>query len=353
MSDQRRNEMRTHFKMRVILAVLCAVCLAGAGNAALQTLDSADILSNSEPTLTNAATVAFSSDGAHTITVQFGPGSGPMSGTVLATIGVDEGVIGSLFFSNYIQEAVNTIQFGVTGDGYQPAGATLQLLASNGHVWYSKFPVSSTVGERLEVLLPLTLESGWVPNFSCDDLHGALAADLQNIIRVAIMLKPGTPEGMSTSPEQSYTIDNVVLVNDDDISSPPAVLAENDLEQGLLSRFGYGYGTIESLTAEMKGMDTDGDGMADYVEIYAESDPDFAESIFRIDALQLVGGNPVVKWVCVNGEQYTLKRASAPDGPYVAVNASPMAASGTGFMSNSDTAAGEGGPVFYRVVKEN
>ena len=339
-----KKEKKTLSKLAVAVLVLCV--LAVPGRADLLELGLVDILSNGL-TLTSGASVTYSSEAVSSVTVEFGPGGGPMAGPCFATVLVDAEVEGSQFFGNYIENAINTIKFGVTGDGHQPSKAVLRLYTPEGHVWACPFAVSETAGERTEVQIPLMLDSGWVCNVRSDDVDGLFASDLQKVSQVTFVLKPG---GGGVTPAQTYILDTVVVVNDDGISSPPAQLELNPLEKALLARFGYGHGSIDSLTSGMKQFDTDGDGMVDYIEIWAENDEPFALSIFAAEKIELVNGMPEITWTCVKGANYTVVGASDPNGPYTPVNGlAGLSASDTGFMTRSAGVAAD--KAYYRIVK--
>ena len=334
--------------LAVVTLVLFGLLVAPV-RADLIELDLVDILSNGL-TLTNGAAVAYSSEAEQSITVEFGQGRGAMSGPCLATVLVDDGVAESQFFGNYIENGINTLSFGVAGDGNQPATSYVTLFTPEGHTWSCAFNVSDVAGERTVVQIPLTLNSGWVCNVSGPDVDGRFAADLQQVSRVAIVIMPGAPAGWSVTPAQSYTLDSVVVVNDDGISSPPAVLRLEPLERALLARFGYGFGKISSLTSEMKQYDTDGDGMVDYIEIWSENDEPFALSIFAAEKIELVNGMPQITWTCVKGANYTVVGANSPNGPYTPVNGlAGLSASETGFMTRS--AGDVADKAYYRIVK--
>jgi hypothetical protein len=144
----------------------------------------------------------------------------------------------------------------------------------------------------------------------------------------------------------------VVLVNDSGISSPPGALSP--LERNLIARFGYGYGSIGSLTEAMKRWDADGDGMCDYAEIWAENDEEYANSIFAADDIQVAADGVNIEWTCVNGKSYTVLRAASLGDALVALPAlSGIVATNTGYMTRKDTgAAGQTGPFYYRIRKD-
>lgn len=305
-------------------------------------------------TLSYGATVNYTAVGDNGIEVAFGQGSFPPSGPVVATVVVDEGVADSPFHGDLIASTINTIQFKVSGDGGSPASARLQLRGAEGQRrrWLIDFSVSSTPGETTVVNLPLTLAAGWETDWP-GNKDAMLAEDLQSIESVWIRLTPGNA-GLAYLPSQAYTISDVVVINDDGISSPAESLTP--LEEALIGNFGYGYGSVDSLTGDMKEWDADGDGMADYVELWAENDDAYANSIFAAEDIAITTDGIEITWVCVEGEAYTVLRSETMYGTFgVVPELQGLVASGTGYMTQKDEAeevVTGGGPFFYRIRKD-
>lgn len=306
-------------------------------------------------TYDSGATVTYTPSGAAGMTVSFGQGSFPPSGAVGGTIVVDGGVEDSPFHGNLVAASINTLKFTVSGDGGEPTVARVQIRSSVGQrrKWLIDFTISRTPGETAVINLPLTIAAGWGTQWE-GNADAMLAEDLQSIESVFIKLTPGNPDGLAYLPAQAYTISDVVVVNDDGISSPPGLLTP--LEEALIGNFGYGHGSVDSLTADMKGWDKDGDGMADYVEIWAENDEDYANSIFAADDIAIAADGVEITWVCVAGEAYTVLRSDTMYGTFSEVTAlSALVASETGYMTEKDAedvvVNGEG-PFFYRIRKD-
>ena len=177
-----------------------------------------------------------------------------------------------------------------------------------------------------------------------------LAEDLQDVVSLAIELAPGKTQEETSIPAQSYTINEFVVINDDGISSPPATLTP--LERSLTARFGYGYGSVNSLTDVMKTWDQDSDGMVDYVEIWSENDQSFANSIFAAEDISVDDDGVSITWTTVAGQEYTVLRADALGDGFSPVSVlTRIVATETGFMTREDSSAPSGAASYYRILK--
>lgn len=336
-------------------ALVSAVVIAFAGNLAVADLnpipDGVPQALSQGTTYNYGAAVTYTASGSNTLVVLFGQGPTPPATAVLkGTVQVDEGVQGSAFHGNYISRSANTIQFALTGSGYAPAIGLLEVKCA-ARAWRFDFrnQASAVAGEKKTILAPLTA-AGWRPVPTAANKDAAFAADLQAVTGVSIILCPSYA-GLQYSPEQSYTIDSCVLVNDDGLSSAPGQLTP--LETALIGRFGFGFGSVDRLSAAMKMWDADGDGMFDFMEIWSENDPAYAQSIFTARNIKVVQQGVEVTWTCVSGATYTVLRSDVLGGVFLPVpGLSGIVANETGFMSRIDTEAqGSSGPFYYRIRK--
>ncbi|MDP6523965.1 MAG: hypothetical protein QGH15_07070 [Kiritimatiellia bacterium] len=301
------------------------------------------------------ASVTYTASGDNGLTVAFGAGSFPPSGAVRAMVVVDQDIPDSPFTGDLIAAAINTLQFKISGDGSAPnvARVLLNYNSADHREWRVDFAVSRTPGEVVTIDLPLTLDAGWTTEWP-GNKDAMFAEDLQDIQSVMIRLTPGDPDGIGILVAQAYTVSDAVVINDDGISSPPGALTA--LEEALIGNFGYGYGSVDSLTGDMKQWDADGDGMVDYVELWAENDEDYANSIFAAEDIAIVADGVEITWVCVAGETYSVLRSETMYGAFSAVSAlSGLVADETGYMTQKDvdTAVVDGeGPFFYRIKKD-
>ena len=120
------------------------------------------------------------------------------------------------------------------------------------------------------------------------------------------------------------------------------------LEQALFDRFGEisvnDIGTGDALD------DSDRDGMSDLNEILAVHAPGyFADNLFKVKAEAAEGGM-TISWSCLDGESYSVLRASAMDLEFTPIFSGT--ADETGAMSYIDLDAETGNEYFYRVIQE-
>lgn len=336
-------------------ALVSAVVVAFAGNLAVAALN--PIPGGVPQALSEGATynygaaVTYTPSGTTGLTVLFAQGATPpATSTQKATVLVDDGVQNSAFKGDYVSRSANTIQFALTSSGYVPGVGILEMKCA-ARSWLFDFTaqVSAVAGEAKSIVVPLTV-TGWRPAPTVENKDAAFAADLQSVVSVSIILKP-TSAGALNYPAQSYTIDSCVLVNDDGLSSEPGLLTP--LERGLIGRFGFGHGSVDRLTDAMKMWDADGDGMFDFMEIWSENDPAYAESIFTARSIKIVEQGVEVTWTCVGGSTYTVLRAASLGGTFLPVTGlSGIVADQTGYMSRIDSEAqGAAGPFYYRIRK--
>lgn len=332
-------------------SLFLAVVVAATGSSSAAEVPVAGAQALGIVTVSDAAPVTYVQISQTAMQITFARYGLPANGDAKATILIDSGVASSPLFGNYIDKAINKLQFGIAGSGMSPRTATVRLKNSvTKRSWYYNFTVQAQSGIRQSIDVPLKLASGWVTPTAGANKDAMFAQDLQNVDYLAVTLQPGTDSSGLLSPEQSYTIDGFVVVNDDGISSPPATLSA--LEKAFLARFGYGYGSADKLTAGMKAWDVDGDGMADYLEILFENDELFAKSNFVADIIEVTDAGVKIQWPSVSGETYTVLRTDIAGTQFAAVvQLSLLSATNTGYMSAVDKWASGSGPFYYRIVK--
>lgn len=95
--------------------------------------------------------------------------------------------------------------------------------------------------------------------------------------------------------------------------------------------------------------DRDGDGLSDWAEGVAGTDPDDANSVLKLvtDLRPAAGGGLLIQWSSVSGKSYALSRAAALDDGFMVV-ADLVVATGE-VTSFTDTGAQGAGPFFYRL----
>ena len=168
--------------------------------------------------------------------------------------------------------------------------------------------------------------------------------DIRDVRFVGVRLKPC---GYGA---QTLTVDSLILVGAD-FASAPALLVY--LGDALEARFGVR--ALSSLTTAQKALDTDGDGMTDLDEILTGTNPDNVNSIFAAQVVGASAAGVTIRWPCLEGAVYTVSRTSnLIAGTFIALsNGYRLTATSTGYMEFVDTTAqADGGPYFYRIVKE-
>ncbi len=92
--------------------------------------------------------------------------------------------------------------------------------------------------------------------------------------------------------------------------------------------------------------DLDGDGLNNYQEYLAGTDPNNFNSVFRVTKINLGNGMVRVTWNSVAGKTYRISSASQADGAYTQVSTVPSAGNGETFADFPDSP----GRQFYRVA---
>lgn len=97
--------------------------------------------------------------------------------------------------------------------------------------------------------------------------------------------------------------------------------------------------------------DSDGDGLTNYQEYLADTNPLDPKSVFAFINVQLdPAGGALLKWSSVAEHTYTILRASDLLGPYTAIKTGEKA-DGSSHTFRDATATGAG-PYFYRLIGE-
>ena len=104
------------------------------------------------------------------------------------------------------------------------------------------------------------------------------------------------------------------------------------------------YGTADFI-------DTDLDGLNNWQEWRAQTDPTNALSVLKMLSLSNAPSGPTVTWQSVSGVNYVLERSTLwGTAPFSQVESNLMGQGGV--TSYTDTNAPEAGPLFYRVGAE-
>lgn len=262
------------------------------------------------------------------------------AGSTVADVGVSEGA----FVGNYVDADVQTLKFNVTGDGHLPGSIMVILKNSDGRTWCNEnVNVSETNGVMAVNEISFDRSSGWDRNErSTVDKDALWQSDLQDVAVIGVRITQGGIEA------QSYTISEFVLYDSNGSGSGSADLTP--LEQALLDSFGTT--DMERLSEEDASRDLDGDGMTDLTEIRSEYEAGYAESIFVAEILENTAEGITITWPSVKGADYTVLRSgNLLEGFTVLNGAVDMTAHDTGFMTYTDTTAGDSGQYFYKILK--
>lgn len=248
----------------------------------------------------------------------------------------DNSFTGNLFGKGY-----SGIRFRITGDGTVPDSVSLiiyQVESSNIREWeYDNIEVSSTPGEWMIMLSPLDREKGWTTEYESMKRSPDMLweTDLSAVQAMFIRIAP------SGTAAQSYSIADVQLTG-------PGVISEPAKLTPLEAYFGVS--SADALTAEMRKMDSDGDGMSDYHEIIAGLNPHDAASVLSASVTIASTGN-TVSWEGVLGGCYGVMRSSNLLEDFQLISSGRKCTYTGEVMTYEDTAPVVGQPNFYKVVR--
>lgn len=247
----------------------------------------------------------------------------------------------NLFTGDLKARGFSGARFRINGDGSVPASVKLvifQRLSRTIRQWeHNGVSVSSTLGEWRITQIPLDVHKGWNTGYSSslytkEEMWDIDLADVQTLLLRIV------PSGMNA---QTYSISDFQLVG-------PGVISEPAILSPLQAYFGIN--SISELTAEMRALDSDGDGMSDYNELLAGLNPYDASSVLSANVSVAASANTVT-WDGVLGGTYGVMRSNNLLEGFNLI-ASGLKATFTGQMlSFSDTAPVSGKPNYYKVVK--
>jgi hypothetical protein len=254
-----------------------------------------------------------------------------------ARVVADTSAPDSVFSGDF--SAVSQISFAIAGTGSRPRYLALMLrCAGTGRLWtytVDTTAVPLTPGEVATVVVPLKLSAGWVTG-GRGDRAAMWAAQIKDIAAIVIQIQP-------SSEAQSYTLSNLML----DGKTGPALVPQRVLD----------YFAGKGISGIPYDLDTDGDGMPDYLEVWAGTDPESENSVFAAKIVSVVGQTATVQWPYVADGSYTVVRTDRVGGAFSIVDAkvgsdNPNATVADGKMTYADGTAKEGVAYFYRVTLE-
>lgn len=321
-------------KMRYIVLILLMALLCASGVLGAEPETEADPLG--EGKRYGGAGVSYDPDGY--VTVHFAawdPKGMPdySSGSVQADVGVSAGA----FVGDYVAADIEGLTFKLMGDGHVPKDAMVILRSSvSGRIWRNEnVQVSKSAGLWFMNTIPLQRDAGWTRD-GPGDLDAMWAADLTSVDMIGIRLVQNGHEA------QSYSIDDFRLFGEGFITDE-AVL--------IMLRMYFGVDSVDDLTAEQKQRDLDDDGMVDWKEILAGTNPEDASSIFAIE-MSKDGAGIILRWPCLKGAKYSVLKTTNMVKKMFLPLVSDLEAAETGFMTHRDENASGRGPYFYRILKQ-
>lgn len=214
---------------------------------------------------------------------------------------------------------------------------------SSGCLWKRDAVLSATPNVWVTNIVSMKLSDGW-RNDGAPNAAEQWAQDIKNVEFAGVRIIPG---GVGA---QTFSVDSFILIGQGFATAPAMLVALGD---ALEARFGVR--NLSELTSGQKTQDLDGDGMRDVDEILAGTNPDDRNSVFAAQVVTITPQGVTIKWPCVEGGVYTVSRTSnLVDGQFTALPTGyRLTATSSGYMEFTDTTAGvDGGPYFYRIVKE-
>lgn len=274
------------------------------------------------------------------VTVSF-PAQGSPPSPIVADLLIGGSNPDNAFTGNLLEKGYSGIRLRITGGGAVPAELSLviyQVEGTNIREWkYGAIAVSEIPGEWMITLAPLVREKGWTTEYksvkrSPDVLW---TTDLSAVQAMFIRISP------SGSAAQSYSVADVQLTGPGVISEPAKLTA--------LEAY-FGVSSAEALTAEMRALDSDGDGMSDYHEILAGLNPYDATSVLSARVAIAATGN-TVSWEGVLGGSYGVMRSSNLAEGFELITSGIQGTYTGQVLTYEDTAPAQGKPNFYKVVR--
>jgi hypothetical protein len=332
----------THNSMKVSLAGVMAAGLLTAGQSiAAQAGVAVGTLPPAVDSVPESGAVIR--DNGEYVTVSFpgslgGVPSAPPAGaaaTIRTSLMTSEGV----FTGDYIAAGVQGISFSLMHTGTRPPRAAVVLVSASGVAWYNKALLKFNEAEGVWQAnnISLDLRAGW-RNLQGSQNEETWHAALRNVQAVGLDLV------QLGSFSQTASVDHFRLLLDNEVETPDAVLSER-----LFARFGVR--DRRELTDAQRKQDSDGNGIADYLEIWVtQSDPDSDEGDLMVEVSRTPQGKSEVSWTSVAGGEYAVEVSDSPRGQYRAlVGAERVRATVKGRTTKVDNEDGSGGLRFYRV----
>jgi hypothetical protein len=285
---------------------------------------------------------AVVTDSGEFITVSF-PGSlrspsGPPAGA-MAEIRTRLMTSDGPFTGDYVAAGAQGLAFSLKFTGSEPPRAIVVLIPAAGRPWYNSALLKYNAAENVWQAnnISFDLRSGWYDGRGNQN-PDAWQAALRGVAAIGLdLMQVGTID-------QTASVDHFRLLLDNEVETPDAVLSER-----LFARFGVR--DRRELTAAQRAQDSDGNGIADYLEIWVtQSDPDSDEGDLMVEVSRSPEGRSQVSWTSVAGGEYAVEVSDSPNGQYRALaGAERVRATVKGRTTKTDDEDSNGGLRFYRV----
>jgi len=272
------------------------------------------------------------------------PSFPPPEGSIYLVTGGDPQV--SPFAGDYLANGMKNLAFKLNATTNAMSVSVILKGAANDVAWKYPVSVSQGAGTWTTNIIPLALDGGWYQFKRGDgNSYGSQwTQDLASVSYVGLKIDRG---GFSN---QIATIDSFILAGTGFMTPPATLLSFGDALEAIFGKRNY-----SDLTAEQKAQDSDKDGMTDVNELLAGTDPNSPNSVFAVTVVRSSGSGVTIRWSCVNGGVYTVSRSTnLVVGTFIALgNGYRLTATQDGYMEYMDeTVNADGGPYFYRIVKE-
>lgn len=341
---------KSGYSIIVCSFLTAALALPGRDALAVDTEIPADTLTG-----TQVENAAFSVSPEDYITVMFSEVSSQSFATYSAGTVIASGGSSGMFAGDYIASGVNKLGFRIRSefDVALTVVASLVLETTDGRRWYNPNVVLSGAGGLwVANNVDFTTSAGW----SRDGAGDKNAMWLEDLTKVAFV---GIRVAQRGRIAQSYSIDTFVLLDGTGkIVGTSGLVPVRALDYFVAE---YGVASMNEVTEVMLTTDRDGDGMTDWNELLAGTDPTDRTSIFTARIVKFEENGITVKWPCASGGKYQLFKADKfrsdfVDGGFTAITGemSPSWTDlGNGVMTYKDVFIPGNGPYFYKVVVRN